>query len=167
MSKITWYEKPERITVKLVPSSTLSYDEALGRIAELEAVIANNGHEAAGDNRERALDTLRAVHASVSVRQSPANPPAKKRPKGRQRAPIDDSVKAIILRTKTTDDGEAVTGYVRTARRTGDTWYPVWTSARADAWEFSHANALDLVGWLKKSRMVDRSYTYSLEKIDA
>lgn len=180
MSKITWYERPKRFTVTLVPRSTLSYDAALARIAELEAAIADtalariseleativeNGHSSTVpqniDRHEQAKDMLRAVHASVA---SPA--PAKKQTARKPRAPLDDSVKAIVLRTKTTEDG-TVTHYVKSARKASETWYPVWSSISANAAEFPHQEALDLVSWLKKSRMVDRSYTYSLEKIDA
>jgi len=180
MSKITWYERPKRFTVTLVPRSTLSYDAALARIAELEAAIADtalariseleativeNGHSSTVpqnvDRHEQAKDMLRAVHASVA---SPA--PAKKQTARKPRAPLEDTVTAIVLRTKTTEDG-TVTQYVKAARKASESWYPVWSSDRATAVALSHVSALDLVSWLKKSRTVDRSYTYWLEMSDA
>lgn len=162
MSKITWYDKPQRFTVTLVPRSTLSYDEALARIAELEAANSQNGHQ----TREQAKDLLRAVHASVAATAAPTPRPAKPRAARKPAAPLDDSVTAVVLRAKMTEDGQ-VTHYVKAARKASDTWYPVWSSLPSAAAALSYEQALDLVGWLKRSRTVDRSYTFSLEKIDA
>jgi len=167
--KITWYDKPQRFEVRLAPQSTLTYDEAIARIKQLEARLAEHGLalEPAALEAEPPLASQPAaqeVVASVKAAR-PAKPPAKPRlPARRRRRPLDGETTAIVFRSK--GDGE-VSEYVRQARVTNGTWYPTWSASRSSAYVFPECEAQDLVGWLQKSKLVDRTYRYMTESSDA